>query len=57
MRMTAYKACETSGDVNYMEAFARPAVKVPAIIRPGDKGPFDDVSPIENFERSTTSSP
>ena len=54
MRMTAYKACETSGDADNMEAFERPAVKVPAITQPGDKGPIDDVSPIE---RSTTSSP
>ena len=57
MRMTAYKTCETSGDADNMEAFARPAVEVPAITQPGDKGPIDDVSPIENFERSTTSSP
>ena len=54
MRMTACKACEASGDADYMEAFARPAVEVPAITQPGDKGPIDDVSPIE---RSTTSSP
>ena len=30
MRMMAYKSCETSGDADNMEAFARPAVKVPA---------------------------
>ena len=51
MRMTASKK---SDDVRRMEAFARPAVEVPAIIQPGDKDPIDDVSPIE---RSTTSSP
>ena len=44
-------------DARRMEAFARPAVKVPAITQPRDKGPIDDMSPIENFERSTTSSP
>ena len=48
MRMTTCKACETSGDVDYMEAFARPAVEVPAIIQPRDK---------DSIERSTTSSP
>ena len=51
MRMTASKK---SDDVRRMEAFARPAVEVPAIIQPGDKDPIDDVSPID---RSTTSSP
>ena len=53
-RMTAYEKSEVSDDVRRMEAFARPAVEVPAIIQPGDKDPIDDVSPIE---RSTTSSP
>ena len=48
MRITACKTCEASGDVDYMEAFERPAVEVPAIIQPGDKDPI---------ERSTTSSP
>ena len=51
-RMTAYKTCktcETSGDVDYAyEAFAKPAVEVPAIIQPEDKDPI---------EISTTSSP
>ena len=56
-RKTACKTCEASGDVDYMEALEKPAVEVPAIIQPGDKGPIDDVSPIENFERSTDSSP
>ena len=54
MRMTASKKSEVSDDVRRMEAFARPAVEVPAIIQPGDKDPIDDVSPID---RSTTSSP
>ena len=45
--MTTCKACEASGDVDNMEAFARPAVEVPAI-QPRDKDPI---------ERSTTSSP
>ena len=56
-RMTAYEKSEVGDDVRRMEVFERPAVEVPAIIQPGDKGPIDDVSPIENFERSTTSSP
>ena len=57
MRMMTSGKSEVSDDVRRMDAFARPAVEVPAIIQPGDKGPIDDVSPIENFERSTTSSP
>ena len=53
-RMTAYEKSEVSDDVRRMEAFARPAVEVPAIIQPGNKDPIDDLSPID---RSTTSSP
>ena len=53
-RMTTSEKSEVSDDVRRMEAFARPAVEVPAIIQPGDKDPIDDVSPID---RSTTSSP
>ena len=48
MRMTTSRKSEVSDDVRRMEAFARPAVEVPAIIQPGDKDPI---------ERSTTSSP
>ena len=36
-----------------MEAFMNPTITT----QPGAKNPIDDVSPIENFERSTTSSP
>ena len=48
IRMTTSGKSEVSDDVRRMEAFARPAVEVPAIIQPGDKDPI---------ERSTTSSP
>ena len=54
MRMTAP---EKSDDMRRMEAFARPAVEVPAITQPGDKGPIDDVSPIEGSTTSSPSSP
>ena len=47
-RMAACEKSEVSDDVRRMEAFARPAVEVPAIIQPRDKDPI---------ERSTTSSP
>ena len=37
VRMMKYKTRETSGDVDYAyEAFAKPAVKIPAISQPGD---------------------
>ena len=36
-----------------MESFMNPTITT----QPGAKNPIDDVSPIENFERSTTSSP
>ena len=40
-------------DARSMEAFMNPTITT----QPGAKNPIDDVSPIENFERSTTSSP
>ena len=47
MRMTACKMCEASGDVDYMEAFEKPAVKVPAIIQPVVKAPVATTSQPE----------
>ena len=40
-------------DARRMEAFMNPTITT----QPGAKNSIDDVSPIENFERSTTSSP